>query len=161
MHAASVTLRPETAEDIPFLRDLFLSTKDENEGWRDLDPSQRTSLLESQFEFQYKQYHSAYPGAWHTIITVDGKPAGRLYVWKTHEQLRIIDISLLPEYRQHGIGSKLIGQIKMEAAQSKLPLRLMVHNTSSARDLYKRLGLPEVSRDDVYALMEWNPEELP
>lgn len=157
MHAAKVNLRPESAGDVPFLRELFLSTKEDQAGWRDLLPADRNELLASQFEYQYRHYHSAYPGAWYTIIVVDDKPAGRFYVWKTPEQLRIIDLSLLPEYRQHGIGSKLIGQVKMEAAQAKLPLRLMVDLNSSARKLYQRLGLKEVSRDALKALMEWTP----
>ena len=105
MRKANVCLRPESEQDKRFLLDLFLSIKDDFAGWRDLAPNDRTRVLTQQFEIQYQQYHHNYSGAWYTIITVDGIPAWRLYVWQMPKQLRLIDISLLPYYRQHGIGS--------------------------------------------------------
>ena len=57
-------------------------------------------------------HHSqAYPDASSEVIEVDGTPAGRLYlaVWPT--EIRIVDITLLPEYRGHGIGGALLRQV--------------------------------------------------
>ena len=74
MGAASVSLRPELAEDEAFLRELYLSVRDGESGFRELDPGARTRLLQEQFEFQRSDYRLRFPHADFLIVQVDERP---------------------------------------------------------------------------------------
>ena len=52
------------------------------------------------FDAQHAYYQEHYAGAAFDVILVDGQPAGRLYVARESDEIRIIDIALLPEYLQ-------------------------------------------------------------
>ena len=158
---AAVTLRPEVPEDRPFLRELYLSTRDDEVGFRDMDPGERTRLLEEQFELREEQYRAAWPGAYWTIITVAGKPAGRLCVAQMAAEMRLVDLALLPEYRSHGIGTTLLKSIQAEAMRTQCPLRLHVAVVNAARAFYDRLGFKPVASNEAYTLLEWVPPAPP
>ena len=80
MQAASISLRSETTEDEPFLRDLYLSVRDGETGIRELDPGARTRLLQEQFQFQRSDYRLRYPHANFLIVQANEQPAGRFYL---------------------------------------------------------------------------------
>ena len=83
------------------------------------------------------------------------EPIGRLYVDRRTEEIRIIDIALLPEYRGKGVGSKLIRALLDEAEQERMPVRIHVERFNPALRLYRRLGFKVVEDEGVYYLMEW------
>ena len=58
-----------------------------------------------QFSAQQTGYASRFPESEHTIILNDGTPVGRVWIARTSNDIRIVDISLLPQYRRHGIGT--------------------------------------------------------
>ena len=162
-HQVAVSLRPETPEDLPFLRELYLSVRDDEPGFRELPPAERTALLEEQFRWQHEQYHAAYPTAWFTIVTVDDRPAGRLYLVQQPDGFRVIDLSLLPKFRGSGIGTQLMKNIQAEAMRTQLPVRLQVVADNPARAFYARLGFREVgeNKTDVRIHLEWRPAPPP
>jgi ribosomal protein S18 acetylase RimI-like enzyme len=67
-----------------------------------------------------------------------------------------MDIALLPEYRNAGIGARLIRDLQNEAAQTGRSLRLHVETFNPALRLYERLGFHSVSASGIYLEMEWN-----
>jgi GNAT superfamily N-acetyltransferase len=154
---ATVALRPETAEDHSFLRELFLSVREEASGFRHLDPAKRTAVLEQQFAWQHEQYHAANPHGWFTIVTVSGKPVGRLYLDQRPDTFHIIDLSLLTEYRGHGIGAQLLKNVQAEATRTQLPIRLWVVADHLARSFYDRLGFRQIGSNDDRLHLEWQP----
>lgn len=158
---ATISLRPETAGDLDFLRDLYLSVRDDDPGFRDLPPAERTQLLEHQFGIQHRQYREHFPGAWFTLVLVDEKPGGRLYVTRQADGFRVIDLSLLPEFRGHGIGTQLMKNIQAEATRTQLPIRLQVVVDNPARRFYARLGFRETGQTDVRCQLEWRPPRPP
>ena len=82
---------------------------------------------------------------------------GRLYLRRSHRELRIVDIALLPEFRGRGIGSRLLTAVLREAQSDDIPVRIHVENFNPAMKLYKRLGFRRESEDGVYHLMHWVP----
>jgi GNAT superfamily N-acetyltransferase len=62
-----------------------------------------------------------YAGAAFDVILVDGQPAGRLYVAREDDEICIVDIALLPEYCNRGIGTTLLGGRQSEAAAAGRP----------------------------------------
>jgi ribosomal protein S18 acetylase RimI-like enzyme len=77
--------------------------------------------------------------------------------WK--DELRIIDIALLPEYRRRGVGSFLLDRLREEASGNALPLRIHVERHNAARALYERLGFRAVADRGVYLFLEWRASE--
>ena len=153
--AQGYSLRQETEQDRPFLERLYLSVR-----WDELAPApwpdeQKRAFLSWQFALQHKHYTEHYCDADFAVLDQAGVPAGRLYLFRGATDTRIVDISLLPEHRGRGIGTGLLTAIFAEAAPDQRSVSIHVELFNPARRLYDRLGFQEVSRDGVYALMEW------
>jgi ribosomal protein S18 acetylase RimI-like enzyme len=130
-------------------RDEFLAF-----GWAE---AQRASFARMQFELQASAYCTCYPGAEHSVVMCHGFPVGQMRVWRSHRELVLVDICLLPEQRNRGIGSQLIGELLEEARGARLPVSLSVRPENLARRLYQRLGFVEVGADEVRVSMLWTP----
>jgi GNAT superfamily N-acetyltransferase len=152
---AAISLRPESVEDEPFLRDLYLSVRDDEEGVRELDPGFRTRLLQEQFEFQRADYRLRYPNADFLIVQVDGSPAGRFYLSHGADAIHVIDISLLPEYRGERIGTTLIKTVQAEAQRTRRAVTLFAHPRRAGRGFYQRLGFVLVAAAGEYVGLRW------
>ena len=86
---------------------------------------------------------------------MDGQPAGRLYVARGSDEIRIVDIALLPESCNRGIGTTLLRGLQSEAAAAGKPLRIHVERFNPALRLYERLGFRQIDDRGVYLFMEW------
>jgi ribosomal protein S18 acetylase RimI-like enzyme len=156
---AGITLRPAEPEDEPFLFKVYASTRaDEMAAWG-LDAAQQESFLRMQFRAQQGTYGMQYEAADHRIIMKGQEPVGRILVNRTEDEILLVDIALLAESRNEGIGSRLIRDLQREARQAGVPVNLHVlkSNEMAAR-LYERLGFKSVGGDSVYAQMSWLPE---
>ncbi len=156
----NVELREIGLADQALLIDIYYSTRTE-ELSRALDwnEEQKLAFIHHQFFAQDDYYKKVYPNATFDIIVYENVSVGRLYVERfiIDGTIRIIDISLLPKYRNVGIGSYLINKLKEEAIQSKKSLTIHVEIFNKALELYKRLGFQKIKETNgVYYLMEWN-----
>jgi len=147
--SGSVSLRPATTDDEPFLRKLFASTRMDEFKFL-ADPGQLEALVSMQFNLQRQQYESGYPAADHSIILQDGQPVGRLFVDEGEREVTLVDVALLPECRNRGIGKYLLDQLLAKAAMSHKTVRLHVVKTNPARRLYERLGFTIAGEDGMY-----------
>ncbi len=150
-----ITLRPITSDDLPFLYRVYAGTREAELALVDWDDAQKDAFLAQQFSAQHDYYQKHYTGTNCDIILVDGRAAGRLYVARWPEEIRIVDIALLPEYRNGGIGTWLITRILGEGREAGKPVRIHVERFNPARRLYDRLGFKPVEEVGVYYLMEW------
>ena len=116
--------------------------------------AEKLVFLRMQFDAQDSYYRQSYPDARFDVIEQAGTPVGRLYVARLEDELRVIDIALLPEHRGRGIGSQLMSDVLAEADARHLRVTLHVEPWNRARELYIRLGFRVVRRGDVYDLME-------
>ena len=71
--------------------------------------------------------------------------------------MRIVDIAMLPAYRNRRIGTHLIGALQTEAALARKPLRIHVERFNPALRLYERLGFQPIADRGVYLFLEWRP----
>lgn len=113
-----------------------------------------------QFEAQHRYYHEQYPDAEYLVVQQDDVDIGRIYLHRRTDELRLIDIVLIPESRNQGLGNKLLKDLLDEAQASALPVRIHVENYNPALRLYLRLGFKPVADQGVYQLMEWQPVVL-
>lgn len=150
-------LRTAGAGDRDFLLQVYASTREEELRLVDWSAEQKAAFVRQQFEVQDAYYRENYDPVTFDVIEVDGAPAGRLYVARWDEEIRIIDIALLPEHRGQGIGTELLGALLDEAAEAGKRLSIHVELNNPARRLYERLGFAPVEERGVYLLMEAAP----
>ena len=150
---AGVQLRPVTAADTAFLRELFASTREVELALLPGGAAVRDSFLDMQCRAQARAYRDAYPRADHHIVEVGGVAAGRLYVDRGPEWLHVVDVSLLPDYRGQGLGAALVQGLLAEATAAGCGLCLTVEKANPAVRLYQRLGLTVASEDGIYQQM--------
>jgi len=153
----SVTLRPARPEDEAFLSALYASTRAEEVAAWGWTAAQQETFLRMQFQAQQQAYQWQYPGASYQIILREGQAVGRLIVYRTEAEVRLVDIALRPETRGAGLGTSLVQALLDEARQAGKPVRLHVTPTNRARQLYARLGFELVSELPSHLLMEWSP----
>ncbi len=163
LSAAGITLRPVAETDMPFLRQLYRSTR-----WGELAPTSwpddaKIAFLDQQFGFQRRHYEIAYAAAEFYVIERHGDLIGRIYLDRTGRLLSLIEISLLPQWRGQGLGTALLGRLQREVREGRSDrVSLNVLATNPARRLYARLGFVETAGDqefpDLYVEMAWPPE---
>jgi ribosomal protein S18 acetylase RimI-like enzyme len=155
--AARIELRPARAEDADFLRAVYGSTREDElapTGWT---REQKDWFIAQQFQAQDTYYKQHYEGATYDVVLVDGEPAGRLYVARWDDEIRLMDIALLPGFRGKGIGGRLLEPVLREGAATGKPVSIHVEEANRAMSLYRRLGFVEVGEHGVYKLMRWTP----
>lgn len=153
----SVTLRAATPADRDFLLAVFASTRTEELAALAWGPEQSQAFLLMQFNVQQQNYDAAYPAASNSIILFAGQSVGRMLVDRGDAAIELVDIAVLPEYRNRGFGSALIRGLMDEAAAAQKPLDLSVYATNPARRLYDRLGFSKIGEESLYVLMQWTP----
>ena len=157
MNAWRVTTRPEQTGDFPFLVELYQATRETEAGWSLLTSVERNILLASQCRMQAMGYARQYPDASRVIIEADGRPVGRIYVADRPEEIHLIEISLLPEFRGHGIGARMVRALQDGARVRGVPVRLHVWRESGAAVFYQRLGFRVQRAEMLGERMEWQP----
>lgn len=150
----AVTLRAEQPQDETFLFDLYASTRQEELDTWGWPAEMRQAFLAMQYKANQGR-HSAFPDAEFQIVLVDSAKAGRLIVHRTREVVHLIDIALLPQFRNAGIGTALLQRLFKDAAATKRPLRLQVLKGARAGRLYQRLGFLKTSETVTHLEMEW------
>lgn len=169
------SLRPASFDpdsgDLPFLRDLYASTRREEMALTGWPQNQIDAFLRQQFEAQHAHHARTYPGASLNLILVkDAKPAseicnlkseignqkaGRLYLHESDHEFRVIDIALVPGWRGQGIGRRLMRDILAVAGKRGKAVSLHVDPANPATHLYRRLGFRQVDSDGIRLLMQW------
>ena len=154
------TLRVAIAEDAAFLQRVYASTRAEELAMTDWSEEQKAAFCLHQLSAQDSHYRQHYPTAVYSVIERGSERAGRLYVDRWEKEIRIMDITLLPEYRGAGIGTKLLRVLQEEARSAGKVLSIHVEKFNRARHLYERLGFQVAQDKDVYLLMEWRGTEV-
>jgi ribosomal protein S18 acetylase RimI-like enzyme len=150
-----VAFRAIRLEDAPFLFRVYASTREEELRPVAWTPAEKAAFLRQQFEAQHAFYQEQYADARFEVILRDGEPIGRLYVARWPDEIRIVDIALLPDHRGAGIGSRILRDLLAEAAAAGKPVRMHVERLNPAWRLYERLGFVPVEDKGVYVMLEW------
>lgn len=151
----TITLRAATDADYDFMRQLYHSTRAVEMQQFPFTEEQKQQFLDSQFAAQSQHYADHYPTCERWIIERDGEPVGRLYVDRWKDQIRLVDIALMPKARGAGVGTRLVTEILEEGRESARPVTIHVESFNPALRLYERLGFRPIETNGVYYLMEW------
>lgn len=154
-----ISFTPVTPEDMGFLKKVYRSTREEEMNLTDWDESQKTAFIDQQFQAQHDYYRQVYSGATFSIIHLDGIPAGRLYIWESDSQIRIMDIALLPGFRNKGAGTSILSDLIRTSEENNKILSIHVENYNPALQLYLRLGFEKKDQTGVYYYLERHPKK--
>jgi GNAT superfamily N-acetyltransferase len=152
-----IILREIQPADKTFLFTVYASTRADEMALVDWTMEAKNAFLHMQFEAQDQYYKETYQGAQYQIIECDEKPVGRLYVHRRKNEIRIMDIALMPEFRKKGIGTTLLENVLEEGKNLNLPVTIHVERFNPALHLYERLRFRQIEDKCVYLLMECAP----
>lgn len=156
--ALGLAVRPETADDIQFLFRLYASMRwDELAGITDWTDEQKLAFLAQQFQAQRTHYQTHYYDADFLVVERHGVAVGRLYLFRNRVDIRVVDIGMLPEARNLGLGTALLNALFTEARATGRSVSVHVEGFNPAKALYERLGFREIGEAGPYKLMEWRP----
>lgn len=155
---AGLSFRPLTDRDLPFLYQVYASTRTEEVAPLPWSDDQKAEFLNQQFRAQHADYERNYSGADRLVVSLSGEPVGRLYLDRGDREYSVIDIALLPEYRSRGLGGAVMRDLIDEAARANKPLSIYVEKFNPALRLYRRLGFKTTEDKGVYDLMRWTAE---
>jgi GNAT superfamily N-acetyltransferase len=157
--AESISVRPVTRDDEELLIQIYESSRGDDLrglGWSE---DRISEFLRMQYEAQQYFLEGEYKRADDELILWLGQAAGRLIVERREHEIRCIDMALLPEHRNNGIGAFLIRKLQEEARRANKPLRLQVIRFNRAVNLLERSGFVRTSETGTHFQMEWNPND--
>ncbi|MDT4329290.1 GNAT family N-acetyltransferase [Methylomonas sp. MED-D] len=154
---AGLNLRPQRDNDATFLAGLYHSLRDD---LRLLDAERDfvEELIEMQFRAQREGYGQQFPNAMYFIIEIHSQAVGRVAVDFGHNEVRLIDLALLPAARNRGHGRAVIRALQQAAGQAHAPLTLVAAlDNPGALAFYAKLGFGLARTSDSHALLVWYP----
>ena len=155
---AGLNLRPQRDSDAVFVATLYNSTRDDLY-LADAENDFIEELIEMQFRAQREGYGQQFPNAMYFIIELHQQPIGRAAVDFGPNEVRMIDLSLIPPARNKGYGTNVIRALQIAANQVRTPLTLTVlMNNPRAAQLYANLGFRIEQQTPSHALMAWYPQ---
>lgn len=157
----NVTLRPATDADLDFLHRLYATTREDELTQVPWTDEQKAAFVSQQFHAQHQYWHENYTDTSWDVVLLDGEPVGRLYVARWPDDIRVVDIALMPAHRGGGLGTRLLRGILAEGDASGRKVSIHVEIFNPARALYERLGFVQAEEKGVYLLMERHPAAVP
>lgn len=151
------TLRPIQSTDLDTLFAIYASTRVEELAQTNWDDRQKEAFLRMQFEAQHAFYQEQYVDAAFSIIEQHDEPIGRLYVRRLPTETRIVDIALLPRWRNRGIATAYLKALIAESEAAGVVLSIHVEQFNPALRLYQRLGFELIELHGIYWLMHRQP----
>ncbi len=153
------SLRAAHDDDLPWLRDLYASTRAEEMAPVPWPEIAKRSFLDQQFGLQHQHYLKHFGDAdFLAIEHTERGPVGRYYLQRVAPAHLLVDISLFPALRGSGVGTALIRQSQQDAAALGRGMRLHVQQSNpGARRLYERLGFVAEGNEGTHRPMRWLP----
>jgi ribosomal protein S18 acetylase RimI-like enzyme len=163
-HAPTHRLRPEGlflraigTDDLPFLSELYACGRAAELAPVPWSAQQKRDFLQQQFDLQHAYYEKNYPGADRWLIGLDDQRIGRIYIYRSANDIRVMDIALMPDYQRRGIGSALLRELIEEADAMAVTITLHVEADNPAVALYRRLGFEHLEDRGVYQFLGRHP----
>jgi ribosomal protein S18 acetylase RimI-like enzyme len=154
----SIELRAMRDEDLPFVRTVYAASREDELALVPWPDGQREAFIDMQFQAQLAGYAGTFPGSEHSVVLVGGELAGRIWVARLPTEIRLVDLALLPLFRNLGAGTELVRRLQAEARAASAPLRhcVWILNEGAFR-FYRRLGFVVVEDQGMHQVMEWRP----
>ena len=150
-----ITFQTIEEKDQQFVSKVYRRTREKELPFAYLPEEQKSGLLLMQLEAQLADYERNYIGAKRQIILYNEERVGYIYTWDSKREIRILDISLLPEFQGNGIGGTILNDILKTGKQQHKKVSLHVALGNPAKRLYERLGFVKISDNFTHEYMEY------
>jgi len=160
LRSQGYSLRREEDSDLPFLIQLYGTTRAAELAMVDWDREQKDAFVRQQFGAQRFHYYKFSPDAAYDVLERNGRPVGRLYVDRRQTVYNVMDIALMPAECGKGLGTEILTAMQEQATAHGKGISLFVEPENPARKLYERLGFYEVRGDVMNVELEWFPPGL-
>ena len=152
----NLSIRRAEAVDEPFLEAVYADSRRDEIAMLGWGKEQENAFFTMQFRMQTQAYKWQFPDADYYVVEQNQKPIGRLIVNRAEDEVRLIDVALLSEFRGTGSGTFLLRELQAEAAAVNKPLTLQVLKTNRRAALfYERCGFVVTGASDLYLAMQW------
>ncbi len=152
-----MSMRPAMAADGPFVESLYKSTRDDLKTI-DAEAGFIEELIEQQYHAQTVGYGEKFPNAMYFVVEKVNQKIGRVVVDFGPNEVRVVDIALIPTARNQGFGQGIIKSLQYAAASSGAPLTLTVAaGNIAATRLYAKMGFQPIEESPTYNLLAWYP----
>lgn len=154
-----MVLRSVTDADEEFLLSIYAGTRADELGQAAWEPGQQEAFVKWQFDLQRREYGVRFPDAEYYVIMIDDSRAGRIWIGQDEQQIRLLDIAILPEFQNRGAGTILLRWLIDESKRAGKVLRHMVFVLNNdAHRFYERLGFVVIEEFGAYKHMEFRGE---
>lgn len=148
-----LSFRPIDDGDLPFLAALYADTRHEELAPVQWPEEAKLSFLQQQFDQQHSYYSTNYVGADRLLVAFEQQPVGRVYVFRSATDIRLMDIALLRSWRGRGFGRAMLAELIDESDRSGARISLHVESNNPAMAWYLRLGFEFLEDRGVYQFM--------
>jgi ribosomal protein S18 acetylase RimI-like enzyme len=152
-----LSLRPMGNSDKAFIESLYRSTRDD---LRMIDAEEDfiEGLIEMQQNAQTEGYGDMFPNAMYFVAEYHNERVGRVVLDFGQNEIRVVDIALIPAVRGKGYGSQILQAVQLTASKVMAPVALSVRfDNLHAKQLYARLGFTVEEAQIPYERMVWYP----
>jgi ribosomal protein S18 acetylase RimI-like enzyme len=155
-----IQLRPVEEKDAAFIEAVYRTTREAELNLTSWSEYQKSAFISMQSAAQLADYKTKCPHAMFQVIIYNKKDAGRFFTCETENDIRLLDISILPEFTGKGIGTNLLHRLiqRSNKVQKKISLQVMASNP--ALKLYQRLGFVHIKSVGFHNYMEREPEKF-
>ena len=157
--AAAITLRLAEAADEDFLLAVYASTRAAELALVPWNEDQKKQFVRMQFVAQRDHYRTYIPEGEQYVILCDRRAVGRLWIARKPEEIKILDITILPKDRNRGIGGQLLAAVLREAAETNKPVTIYVEDFNPSHRFFERLGFVAAEKQGMHVLMKWTPHK--
>jgi len=103
---------------------------------------------------RWREYDARFPGAEYNVLLVDDCLAGPIWIGKDEKEIRPLDIGLLPEFQNRGVGTLLLRRRRGVRAGGLVRHIVFVLNDNAHR-FYERLGFVIIEDVGAYTSIQW------
>ena len=154
-----IQLRSVEEKDTAFIEAVYRTTREVELNFTNWSEHQKNAFISMQSTAQLADYKTKFPGASFQVIIYNKKNAGRFYTWENEIEIRLLDITLLYQFRGKGIGTELLQQLIARSNKTQKKLSLHVEASNPILKLYQRLGFIYIKNNGRHYYMERQPEK--
>lgn len=153
----ALSLRPMNASDNAFIETLYRSTRDDLR-MLDAEDDFIEEFISFQRRAQTEGYGDMFPNAMYFVAEYHHERIGRVVLDFGQNEIRVVDIALIPAARGKGFGGQILQAVQMTAGKVMAPVTLTVRfDHLRAKQLYERLGFTVEEAQIPYERMVWYP----
>jgi ribosomal protein S18 acetylase RimI-like enzyme len=138
--------------DRHLLADIYACTRSEELKPVPWSAAEKKTFTDWQSQQQEAHYALHYPAAERLVVEREGA-IGRLYIDTTPAEVRLMEVTLFPQFRNQGIGTRLMEALLAYADALRRPASLHVEPFNPARRMYDRMGFVATETRGIYELM--------